>query len=635
MNKLYFSRLLAASFLAFTLAACGGGGSSPGNSEGANNANPNNTNTPIGDADNDGVPDERDDCPNTPDGDSANETNGCSSSQLDDDDDGVENGSDNCPNTAANAAVDANGCSDAQAADADADGVANEDDDCADTPRGASVDAAGCPPAGTRNGTTYDVNLSSDVDGENIAITIHEPTAMEPGVTYPLILHSHGYGGSRQASRPTGGILQRFIDNGYGVLSLDERGHNDSGGTIRILDPDFAGKDWIQVLDYADAQLDWLEQENGNTVLGAVGGSYGGGYQHLIWAIDEQHRLDAIAPDITWHDLRYSLYSGRVFKTFWASLLSGVGNQPNNTQDTEVNEGLLTGVVANDLAQDKLELLYRHSLASHCAGENNSTASGGLTAIDAFVTQSHLDTLFNFNEAKDNYDCLKALGGDVRLFTKSGGHGIDNGDGGQNCGPIERDDATFQWYQEKLKGVAGADDGIPSICYNLGKEGNDGIVVDSVTVGGTNADLGTTSMVLQEGSQQISYVDVYTAPAGGSIIAGIPTMQLDMADPAMGLNAVGDPVLFIGIGIQPAGGDQPTAALMNQLRPVRGFASYDIELNGVMARLNEGDKLLVMFLAASSAQYPTSGTTPATPVTLSGNVQLPILASNTEAAVAL
>ncbi len=627
-------RLFAVLSFTVLFAACGGGGSSPGDGGGPGGEPPGNTATEIDDADNDGIPDESDDCPNTPDGESVNQS-GCSGSQLDADNDGVVDGDDDCLGTEADASVDANGCSDAQLADLDGDGVPNEDDDCADTPAGAPVDSMGCAPAGTTRGVTYDVNLPSDVDGENIAFSVHEPSALVPGETYPLILHSHGYGGSRQASRPTGGILKRFIDNGYGVLSLDERGHNDSGGTIRILDPDFEGKDWLQVLDFTEDMFDWMAFEGGNPVMGAVGGSYGGGYQLLIYAIDEEHRLDAIAPDITWNDLRYSLYSGRVFKTFWAGLLSGVGNQPNNTQDMEVNEGLLTGVSMNDLADDKLALLYRHSPASHCAGENNSTASGGLIPIDAFLSQSHLDTLFNFNDAHDNFNCLTAQGGDVRLMTKSAGHGIDNGDGGQRCGPIDRDDATFRWYEEKLKGVADAAEGIPTVCLNLGKEGDDGIVVDSVTVGGTNADLGSTTMTLQEGSQQISYVDVYTAPAGGSIIAGVPTMQLAMEDPAMGLNAVGDPVLFIGIGVQPADGGQPTAPLMNQLRPVRGFDDFDIELNGVMARLNEGDKLLVMFLAASSAQYPSSGTVPATPVVLSGDVQLPILAADTPAAAAL
>ena len=62
------------------------------------------------DADRDGVPDERDQCPHTPlhtivDG------NGCSADQRDSDGDGVPNGNDQCPGTAPGAVVNTNGCS--------------------------------------------------------------------------------------------------------------------------------------------------------------------------------------------------------------------------------------------------------------------------------------------------------------------------------------------------------------------------------------------------------------------------------------------------------------------------------------------------------------------------------------------
>lgn len=481
---------------------------------------------------------------------------------------------------------------------------------------------------GEVEGVSYDVLLSAELDGEDISFTVHEPDTLVNGASYPLVLHSHGYGGARQAARPSGGLLSDLLANGYGVLSVDERGHNQAGGTIRILDPTKEGQDWLQILDWAEAELAWLAYDDGNPIIGATGGSYGGGFQHLVYALDAKHRLDAIAPDITWHDLRYSLFSGGVFKSMWATLLSAVGNNPaaNNRQDAEVNEGLTQGQTTNNLDDDKLALLYQNSLRSHCEGNNATTAPGGLQPIDAFITQSHLDTLFNFNDAYHNFECLRALGGDVRLFTKATGHGLDNGDGGQNCGALERDAATLAWFDEKLKGRVGAADSIPQICLNLGSEGADAVTPTTITVGGSSFAIDQQTITVGEGNPNIVYVPLYTAPADGDVLAGIPTIQLTLADPITGAeNPALDPILFIGLGLQAAGGSAPTSSLMNQVRPFRGYGQFDEELVGVMTRMSEGDQIVLMLHASHSQQYPGSGSlTPAT-LLVDANVALPLL----------
>jgi outer membrane protein OmpA-like peptidoglycan-associated protein/opacity protein-like surface antigen len=91
----------------------------------------------VKDADNDGVPDRKDKCPDTPAG-ATVDLNGC---PFDSDKDGVYDGIDQCPNTPTGATVDARGCP----SDADNDGVPDGIDQCADTPAGTVVDARGCP----------------------------------------------------------------------------------------------------------------------------------------------------------------------------------------------------------------------------------------------------------------------------------------------------------------------------------------------------------------------------------------------------------------------------------------------------------------------------------------------------------
>lgn len=88
------------------------------------------------DSDGDGVWDANDECPDTPAGATVCEK-GC---PKDTDGDGVFDGIDTCPNTAAGATVDASGC----ATDDDGDGVFDGLDKCPNTPAGATVDSDGC-----------------------------------------------------------------------------------------------------------------------------------------------------------------------------------------------------------------------------------------------------------------------------------------------------------------------------------------------------------------------------------------------------------------------------------------------------------------------------------------------------------
>lgn len=98
------------------------------------------------DSDMDGVPDKKDECPNTPAMVLVDEK-GC---PLDTDGDGIFDGLDKCPETPEGALIDDNGCP----SDSDADGVLDGLDDCPDSPPGQEVNEKGCP-------------MDSDGDGVN------------------------------------------------------------------------------------------------------------------------------------------------------------------------------------------------------------------------------------------------------------------------------------------------------------------------------------------------------------------------------------------------------------------------------------------------------------------------------------
>src|SRR5688572_8307414 len=132
--------------------------------------------------------------------------------------------------------------------------------------------------------------VPSKADGLGIAISIYKPAVAGSENKVPVILHSHGWGGSRTNSESA---FANFLSAGFGVVSIDQRGHGQTGGTAHVQNPDLEGQDINSVIDHV-ASLDWVKKDrdvNGNEisndpVLGAIGGSYGGGYQ-LITALTE------------------------------------------------------------------------------------------------------------------------------------------------------------------------------------------------------------------------------------------------------------------------------------------------------------------------------------------------------------
>lgn len=88
------------------------------------------------DSDNDGIPDSKDKCPNTPKG-ATVDMNGC---PLDSDGDGVPDYLDSCPDTLPGMKINPQGCP----IDSDGDGFYDVIDSCPNSPKIAKVDGKGC-----------------------------------------------------------------------------------------------------------------------------------------------------------------------------------------------------------------------------------------------------------------------------------------------------------------------------------------------------------------------------------------------------------------------------------------------------------------------------------------------------------
>ncbi len=155
--------------------------------------------------------------------------------------------------------------------------------------------------------------------------------ATGPDGNYPLIMIFHGYGGGKAGL----GSMQRWLDKGYAVFSMTDRGFRESCGSAasKAADPTGCAEGYVRLIDsryeVRDAQefAGVLADEGliDPQAIGATGGSYGGALSLALAALRNRKALPdgslvpwespggkpmelaAATPFITWSDLAYSL----------------------------------------------------------------------------------------------------------------------------------------------------------------------------------------------------------------------------------------------------------------------------------------------------------------------------------------
>lgn len=521
--------------------------------------------------------------------------------------------------------------------------------------------ARSAPAAGTsRAGVSYDVIIRAR-DGADIAFTVHEPAQMVGGQSYPLLMTGPGFGMTRVNSlmrdfvAPAGTPLaetfttKQYTDAGYVVLAFDQRGFGQSGGEVSIMDPDQDGDSLVRIVDWAEANLPYLMRRDGNLVLGTYGASYGGGFQLLLNNVDPRRRLDAMIPSITWNDLSYSLNPGDVPKSAYALALVAAGEVSGGLQtDPRVRTMSSNALTQGRFSETDTALLRYHSNRYFCDGVSQPGKRPAVhpPKVDALFLQGMFDVIFNLNEGFDNAECLRESGGDVRLIGYNVGHVLPSGTGlvidgvgspadFARCGPHVADAVSRTWFDAKLKrdpAAIAALSGIPGNCIAIASNG-EGVVVDPVPVGGTNTTLPKT--LVPSLSPLPLAVPLYRA-AAPTVIAGIPTATIVIANPVPLLGLPGglplgvssdDAMIFVALARSRQGLPSQLEIVNDQVRPLRGFGTHVIELNGIGTKLAAGDQLHLLVSATSLPQFPVEfARNPLLlAVTVSGSVQLPVL----------
>ncbi len=293
---------------------------------------------------------------------------------------------------------------------------------------------------------------------------LYVPSGATAAKPQPAILMTHGFGLSKTAAEVVS-MATFLARHGYVVLTYTAQGFGDSSGCVTLQSRDFDVKDAQQLITKVlDPRKD-VQHDASGSVVGMVGGSYGGGIQANV--AENDRRIHAIAPGRTWNSLQYSLDPNNrivpgdptgfshelnpqgVFKLQWTSLffasgnLNPIGGIPGpavpQPQGACAQDKLLSppgvavsqaGVVCPGVPLQVCETYAKLTLTGDADGIDRSLlyGSSAQTQIDklripVLLTQGLSDTLFNVNDAAATYTELRRRGVPVKMIWNSGGHG--------------------------------------------------------------------------------------------------------------------------------------------------------------------------------------------------------------------
>lgn len=443
-------------------------------------------------------------------------------------------------------------------------------------------------------GPTATDEVLTSFDGTKIAITVFRPAGASARNRVPVVLDSHGWAGSRRTSLDDP-VVSKVLARGYGLVSIDQRGHGDSGGQANVQDPAFEGRDNMKVVDRV-ARLGWARMESpGDPVLGAIGYSYGGGYQ-LMTALLEQRtrkggtRFDALSPQITWHDLPESLAPSDVPRTAWlAALYAARGDRVPPYIHRAFLETTVTGQVPASLKTE----FAQHSPRWY-------TDRGLRLDVPMLMRQGSSDNLFNLNQGLANLAEVMTPAALRRstFVSYDGGHALPNAfppgelgtnlppDGVDACSGTDFLDRTLDFFDEVLAGKRPTLRRALPTRFNLTVAGGKRCLHLAALPTPKTTKAGT--VVTPAGAGTPQYVPLLTGPA---TVAGIPRLRARLT--TLGLD--GRAFLGLAVGSSPA----DARVVQNNVMPLRRAGTVDgesvaLDLPGVTVDVGPGQQLFLM-----------------------------------------
>ncbi|MEU6220099.1 alpha/beta fold hydrolase [Streptomyces sp. NPDC047022] len=226
----------------------------------------------------------------------------------------------------------------------------------------------------------------------------------------PAVLLAHGFGGSKDEVK---GQAEDLARDGYAVLTWSARGFGRSTGKIGLNDPKGEVTDVSKLIDWLAKRPEVELDRPGDPRVGVAGASYGGAIALLAAGYD--HRVDAIAPAITYWNLADALFPDDVFKKLWAGVFinSGGGCERFTPELCQMYNRVAESGQPDARARALLE-------------ERSPSAVGKDIKVPTLLVQGQSDSLFPLGQADEAARAIRVGGAPVDVDWIAGGH--DGGD---------------------------------------------------------------------------------------------------------------------------------------------------------------------------------------------------------------
>ena len=494
----------------------------------------------------------------------------------------------------------------------------------ATVPAATTGSAAAATDVRVSHGCVAGVPEPGTAEPVRICYTVFRPAGADRAHKVPMVMHSHGWGGSRTKNPAA---FDRWLDARYGVISFDQRGFGESGGKAHVQNPFIEGRD-VQRLVARVAAMPWVRKDGpGDPRLGAIGGSYGGGFQllgtfrHLM--VRGEPVFDALAPEITWWDLNESLAPQGVVRTSWASVLTAAGAEALPPEVlVAFGQGAATGFWPRGEvpgAADMVKFLAKNGPRWH-------VRQGRRIDIPVLFGQGATDTLFPLDQGLKNF--RRALTRDARrrsIFVGyNGGHvlpAVFPRGVGATADPCSRrlaggsfGDLAVRFFDEVLKGRDVALRGHGR--YHLATAGGRCTTVSSVRPDRT-FEVGTVATTEAAGPPvAVKVADGPLRIAGTSYLEGVMT--------ALGVNNRAFYGLAVGTNPLDAQLVQNNVLPVFELEPVIGEPRR-IELPSVAVDVPRGQSLFVLATPVSDTFAAMGSRTPGAVILEDVELHLPVV----------